>query len=72
MDASEIEGHLQHHEWRFQDDQATCTMINMAPSGFAPVFVGWFDGETYFISHVFTCVGWSSTYMYIYIIKDLS
>mmetsp|Transcript_11397 Transcript_11397/g.19252 ORF Transcript_11397/g.19252 Transcript_11397/m.19252 type:complete len:159 (+) Transcript_11397:45-521(+) len=22
MDASEIEGHLQHHEWRFQDDQA--------------------------------------------------
>ena len=21
MDAHEIEGHLNHHEWRFQDDQ---------------------------------------------------
>lgn len=45
---------------------------NMAPSGFARVFVGWFDGETYFISHVFTCVGWSSIQIFLKNPKDLS
>ena len=47
MDAHEIEGHLNHHEWRFQDDQVALAQFGSRGCDDSGLYMGISDWDNY-------------------------